>query len=207
MENLNEKVWYRLLKVVFIITFILIQIIGVGAIWSSLKYEKSEVALYFECYYTSKEISPETWNNYRNSGTNITMHEMCGDNLSEENSRALDAGKWIYQDKYNVKTLVGFSLLTFLVISFIFWLISRVSLYIYAKDKFFSGKMINEIRKAIPKKINDSLSWIILLPLGLLAWIFGGIFGLAGGIAGEIGGVIAIIMGMVDLIRKVFVKK
>jgi hypothetical protein len=135
------------------------------------------------------------------------MHEMCGDNLSEENSRALDAGKWIYQDKYNVKTLVGFSLLTFLVISFIFWLISRVSLYIYAKDKFFSGKMINEIRKAIPKKINDSLSWIILLPLGLLAWIFGGIFGLAGGIAGEIGGVIAIIMGMVDLIRKVFVKK
>lgn len=78
MENLNNKIWYRFLKVVFITSFLVLQI---GPIVFIL--EDGEIFL-------------------------------------------------------------GIAL--FLFISFIFWLISRGFFYIFTKEKFLAGKLINTIK-------------------------------------------------------------
>mgnify|MGYP001000318808 CR=1 FL=1 len=138
MENLNDKVWYRLLKVVFIITFILAQLSFLIIIIDASGY-----------YSTSKDVV--------------------------------------------LQIALGF-----LIISAVFWLVSRIFSYIFLKEKFLSGRMINEIKIATPWGQGGIMSWLGLIPIGFLLWyfFFGGIVSLAG--------ILLFALGVVDAIRRLF---
>ena len=57
-----------------------------------------------------------------------------------------------YQDKYTTQQKLLYCLIPFLIISVIFWFISRLFFYIFIKENFFSGKLVNLIRKPFIKK-------------------------------------------------------
>ncbi|KKP32471.1 MAG: hypothetical protein A2312_02910 [Candidatus Staskawiczbacteria bacterium RIFOXYB2_FULL_32_9] len=163
MENFNDKVWYRLLKVIFIIAFVFFQVVS--------------CIIVFEIYGT-KEIAPQSFQEvgklvkYVYGEYNDLSDELVGKNLYENNISAwfdfasssgksdfknVNGKQWRkvnidYQDKYTTQQKLLYCLIPFLIISVIFWFISRLFFYIFIKENFFSGKLVNLIRKPFIKK-------------------------------------------------------
>lgn len=151
MENLNDKSWYRLLKVIFIISFILTQGSAIFSAWdhpltkSLVNCNNGKV---FE--YTTYDFSDSYyWD--RKCDSNFTPIETGKGNFGN---------MLVYMENINHKIehktdYFGTSLMILLfalIICIPFWLISRIFFYVVVKDKFFSGRLVEIIKKSLTKK-------------------------------------------------------
>lgn len=156
MENLNDKVWYRFLKVVFIIAFLIIQITGVSSVLESGFFKSN----YIQCdngkelnrYDYPKDVSDEVVINTSKICDENYVPETKKLNLSSGNTFSYTIGNYKMKTRDTVEGLLFSGGIVFLGISIFFWLISRLFFYIFIKEKFFSGRLVNTIKGIFIKK-------------------------------------------------------
>lgn len=207
--TLNQKAWYRALKVVFILAFLLSQVIGLAitnAIASDTvsfvhcdngkEFEnpylyaddKDKLAIFKKCDITAfllqktevkgilteeqlKELGVQISqmqdngalqsemqsavddykqryadrtpsNNTTKSYTVEELTKIYGHDFNDSFTVAGSDSHWVanftfqHKDKYSPGMKVAFYVLSFFIVSMIFWLISRTFFYIFAKEKF-----------------------------------------------------------------------
>lgn len=212
--NLNQKSWYRGLKVFFILSFLLAQGLGFLITYNvtsekvsfvkcdngkeledsySFPSDTEKLQIYKKCDLTAfllnysdvkgvltdaqrKELGAQV-SQMQNNGTlqsemqsavddfiqkyaDTTPGKNIGPKLTKEefvkkfnhdiNDSFSVAGKdysWVanftfqYKDKYPIATKLIYYILSFFIVSAIFWLISRTFFYIFAKEKFLPFKL------------------------------------------------------------------
>lgn len=152
MESLNDKVWYRLLKVIFIITFIISQFIAF-----SFAFPKKYV---FMC--ETGKIIPFSHNSSLNDSWYYRVDKECDPNvvvpIFDKNGNFINENMNNYVHNYtgvfvtDYLNSLWFVPLVFLSIWLFFWLISRLFFYIFIKEKFISGRLVNIIKGIFIKK-------------------------------------------------------
>lgn len=157
MENLNDKSWYRLLKVIFIISFVLAQGISLLIVY----YFNYETLSFIRCNNGKEFINPyEGIALYKFSNQNDLSNRCQYTTNYQSGFNPLDYGavptQLPYREvtKYNHLTSSGLHIyaITLFIIFVFFWLISRIFFYVVAKDKFLSGRLVNLIKKPFIKK-------------------------------------------------------
>lgn len=203
--SLNQKTWYRALKVIFVVAFILFQAGGFGIVYSIASQQKSFVncdngktfenpyfyaddqdkkELFKKCdidaYFFNKSEVKGFLPEYRRQELDGIVFEMQNRNALESEIQTTvddfkvkytepnpDAGKkytpeelskewghdisdtfkvgngywvpnfkFVDKDQYSIFIKISFFILSFVVVSFVFWLIKRVFFYIFIKEKF-----------------------------------------------------------------------
>lgn len=178
MKNLNEKIWYRFLKVVFLGAIAIALFGGNFTIYEIVNQKKISNETFGQVGILVKKIYP-TYNDIDNinigkkiydkqysfwttlttqdSGATIESDapiskekfiELRNQDLSVE--QIVKLGRAYVPIKYeNVYSLwqrvIYHTAVSFAVFLF-FWFISRLFFYIFIKDKFFSGMIVNKIK-------------------------------------------------------------
>lgn len=172
MENLNDKSWYRLLKVFFIITFIVIQGLIIVSIWESpvtREFIFCDNGKVFQ--YTTYNLS-DTYYWEKKCDANFVPRET---KVQEASPRNLLAGfknvnfRSVYKTDY-LKTFAIVGLPT-LIICILFWLVSRIFFYVFIKDKFLAGRIVD-----LSKKFLGTKKLVANIVGGIAFLIVGGIF-------------------------------
>jgi len=169
MQNLNDKSWYRLLKVIFVIAFLLIQIISIGGTAFILSAESVISPQTVEKVgQLVKDIYPQ-YQDMQNENFGRKIYEKSYGLWSDftyyisysgyntqisKDGKVFDKIKIEYQGKFNRLQIIGFCLIPLTMVSIIFWLVSRIFFYVVAKDKFLSGRLVNMLKKPFTKKFN-----------------------------------------------------
>lgn len=152
MENLNDKVWYRFLKVVFIIAFIVFNFIAF-----SFAFPQKYV---YKC--NDGKIIPLSHNLAINDIYNFRVDKECDPNVVvptyDKNGNYTNENMRYYTSNYHGVYVMDylnslwFTPLTFLSVWLLFWLILRMFFYIAIKEKFLSGRLVNIIKGVFVKK-------------------------------------------------------
>jgi hypothetical protein len=147
MENLNDKIWYRFLKVVFIITFIMFQ-------FATLFFAFPQKYVY-RC--NDGKIIPLSHNSTINDSYSFRVDKECDPNVAvptyDKDGNYTNESMRNYVSNYRGVYVIDylnslwFTPLVFLSIWLFFWLISRIFFYVVAKDKFLSGRIVNYFKK------------------------------------------------------------
>lgn len=150
MENLNNKVWYRFLKVVFIISFIVVNL-------SALPFAFHQKYVY-RCNngkiipYSSSSNIDDLYRVDKECDPNVIVptFDEYG-NYTEEYMRYYIGN---YHGTYVIDYLnsLWFTPLVFLSIWLFFWLVSRLFFYIFIKEKFLTGKMASVVKGVFTKR-------------------------------------------------------
>jgi len=153
MENLNDKVWYRLLKVIFIIAFLI-------TLPFALFSDVPTKAVY-RCNNSGK-IIPFSHNSTINDVLSFRVDKECNPNVVVptygEDGNYTEAWMRSYVSNYQAVNIIDyweviwFYPLMFFSVCFLFWLISRIFFYVVTKDKFLSGRLVNMLKKPFTKK-------------------------------------------------------
>ena len=155
MENLNQKIWYRAIKVLFILLFLVVQIFSYIIVSSSFS-EKVEIV---KCDNGKEFESPYPFDIFTvqkvctgSSFIPKTEPEPYSDDLINE-IRKNAGSRWekyysfggeygllsfitFEKDRYTLIKKVSCVGLSIIVISFIFWLISRIFFYVVLGEGF-----------------------------------------------------------------------
>lgn len=137
MKNLKDKSWYRLLKVIFIIAFIFLQYIAIISAPTNKTIIKCSNGKEFpiELYdVTEKDIfAPD-----KACDPNVVLPEIdkngnfIGISLKEYAANQ----NWQYDQAIDYKATIVNCFISFITISFLFWIISRIFFYVFAKENF-----------------------------------------------------------------------
>lgn len=152
MQNLNDKSWYRLLKVIFIIAFIVSQL-------SALSFSIAQKPVY-KC--DNGKIIPLSHNSTLTDSWNYRVDKECDPTITtptfDKNGNFKEEWMHSYASNYHLIYVTDYlnSIwlipLTFLAISFWFWIISRIFFYVVAKDKFLSGRLVDMLKRTFYQK-------------------------------------------------------
>ncbi len=144
-STLNQKAWYRALKVLFVLAFFLAQGFGFLITYSVT----SEKVSFVKCDNGKEFENPYPGLDFYKFSNENDLSKRCQnpDEIPVINGKKvnpLDYGavpenlaySQISKPKYSVTEKTGFYALSFIIVSVIFWLISRTFFYIFAKEKF-----------------------------------------------------------------------
>src|SRR5258706_15154446 len=145
--TLNQKAWYRALKVLFVLGFLFAQGFGFLITYSvrneKISFVKCENGKEFENPYPGLEF-------YKFTNEN-DLSKRCQNQdeisvINGEKINPLDYGavpeklpySQILKPRYPIIERIGLYTLSFIICSVIFWLVSRTFFYIFAKEKFLT---------------------------------------------------------------------
>jgi len=146
-ENLNNKIWFRAVKVFFVFLFILVQLSAAFLVTAVANEKQIDPTSYNDAGSIVKQKISE----YADYSNEEVGRKLFGNNktLSFEQFKTLkDRGFTLeqianlvkYKNKYNIVEKIGFYIATFVIITLIFYLISRIFFYIILGEKFFKFK-------------------------------------------------------------------
>lgn len=144
-EAINNKKWYRAVKVFFFLSLILIQILGIIITNSLVSGRKVDPSSFAHAGSVIKTKFPEYWDlNDQQVGLYVSFKfvngVMSGSQFQEFLNRGFTfneiANFFTYRDKHSLIEKAGFYLLSIFVITLIFWVIERIFFYIFLGEKF-----------------------------------------------------------------------
>ena len=141
MENLNTKAWYRGIKVFFFIGFICVQLLGFLFVSEKTDRKVIDPSSFAETGRLIKMKFPE-YSDISDEIVGSTVYEKVIKELDFETIEELQArgleiiDLFEYMDKYSIIEKIGFYILSFIIISFVFWIISRIFFYIISGEQF-----------------------------------------------------------------------
>ncbi len=147
MENLNDKSWYRFLKVIFIISFIVVQSFAIVSFWND-----APVKSFVKCD-NGKILEYETYD----ISDNYYWAKKCDPNFVAQTSEShfknlLDGLTWNLEYEKDYQATYLSLCVIFFIISMFFWLVARIFFYVVAKDKFLSGRLVDFLKKLLITK-------------------------------------------------------
>lgn len=139
-STLNQKAWYRALKVLFVLAFFLAQGFGF-LITDSITSEKVS---FVKCTNGTEFRNPYPGLGFYEFTNENDLSKRCGwQDLNSESLSFRDKivpvnlpYTQIEKQKYLLIEKLGFYAMSFAIVSLIFWLIRRIFFYIFAKEKF-----------------------------------------------------------------------
>ncbi|TAN57796.1 hypothetical protein EPN15_03025 [Patescibacteria group bacterium] len=144
-EVMQNKVWYRAIKVIFVGVFLLVQAFGFFLTYTYTNEKMVDPTSFEHAGSVIKEKFPE----YSDLSNEAVGQKLFGNNkvLTQEQFQSMkDRGLTFdqivnlvkYTQKYSILEKIGFYVLSFVVVAIIFYLISRIFFYVLSGEKFFS---------------------------------------------------------------------
>jgi len=144
-EDVKNKIWHRAVKVIFVGVFFLAQAFGFFLI-STYTNEKIVDPTSFE---HAGSVIKEKFPEYSDLSNEAVGQKLFGNNkvLTQEQfqtmkDRGLSFDQIVnlvkYTQKYSTLEKTGFYVLSFIIVTIIFYLISRIFFYVLSGEKFFS---------------------------------------------------------------------